>query len=93
MDAQQLELSAKMASQALLVALAAQMHAIQRLSITLLDSGALSNEQAADFVRTAANIAGGDNDTDLGLMFAKAISFYSGTLNEFALVIESKRSS
>ncbi len=91
MDEQQLKLSAKIATQALLVALSAQMHLVQRLSIMLLESETVSPEQAANFVRSAADIAGQNDSTDLGKMFTKPISFYFQALNEFARAIENSK--
>ena len=93
MDEQQLNLTAKIATQALLVSLAAQMHLVQRLSIALLESGTLSPEQTASFVRSAADIAGQNDSTDLGKMFTKPISFYFQALNEFARAIEDRNHS
>ena len=77
MQEQDINLVSKMATQAVLVSLTAQMIALQRLTISLLDSRTISPNQAADFLRDAANIPGDQTGSALGKMFATPLEFYS----------------
>ena len=89
-DEKQITLIAKMAAQSLLVALSAQMVALQQLAISLVNSGALTPNSAAEFLRRAADVPGQGDDSIFGKILGAPVDFYREQLNTFAAAVEKR---